>query len=102
MTGTESDRVGHPDDTDDTERGEVTDLGAVAGDAEPHAVVHESAPQTVLLALDAGERVPFHEHPGTTVHFHVIEGAVTARVGDDRVEHELAAGELLRFDGGDG
>lgn len=102
MTETESDGVEHADDTDEAERGEVTDLGAVAGDAEPHAVVHESAPQTILLALDAGERVPFHEHPETTVHFHVLEGAATARVGDDRVEHELAGGELLRFDGGDG
>lgn len=99
MTETESDGV---ERSDDTERVEVTDLEAVAEDADPHAVVHESAPRTVLLALDAGERVPFHEHPDTTVQFHVLDGAVTARVGEDRVEHELVAGELLRFDGGDG
>jgi len=68
-------------------------------EGEPHAVVFPGEePKTVRLALDAGESVPAHRHPGRTVVCHVLSGEVEMALGDD--ELSLAAGDVARFDGG--
>jgi mannose-6-phosphate isomerase-like protein (cupin superfamily) len=66
-------------------------------DAEPHAVVYERGPKTVRLSLDAGERMPEHDHPGRDVLFHVLDGTIEVAIDGDA--HELDAGDVLRFDG---
>ena len=66
-------------------------------DATPHAEVFADSPRTVRLALEAGQSMAPHRHPGETVLFHVLDGELTLRL--DGVDHELAAGGLLRFDG---
>jgi quercetin dioxygenase-like cupin family protein len=73
----------------------VRDLSALDG---THATVFPGAePRTVRLALDAGERVDRHSHPGRDVVFLVIEGAVELTVGDETLA--LGAGQAARFDG---
>lgn len=67
-------------------------------EATPHANVFPGGePRTVRVALDAGERVPRHDHPGRRVVFHVLEGEVDLTVGES--SHELAAGHVVQFDG---
>lgn len=68
-------------------------------ESTPHANVFPGAePKTVRLSLEAGRRVPRHEHPDRQVVLHVLEGAVELAVGEWR--SELAAGHVVRFDGG--
>jgi len=67
-------------------------------DATPHATVFPDAePRTVRLALDAGERVAPHSHPGRVVVCFTVEGAVTLEFAEESVE--LDAGDAARFDG---
>jgi quercetin dioxygenase-like cupin family protein len=66
-------------------------------DARPHAVVFESAPRTVRLALDAGDGVATHTHPGKDVLLHVLEGEFEVALDDEQIT--VAAGEVIRFDG---
>jgi quercetin dioxygenase-like cupin family protein len=54
-------------------------------------------PRTVRLSLDAGRALPAHSHPGMDVVVHAVAGRLTMTV--DGEPHELAAGDLLRFDG---
>lgn len=63
----------------------------------PQAVVFDGEPRTVRLALDAGESVPEHHHPGRTILFHQLSGEVTVSLDGD--VHRLAPGQVLRFDG---
>jgi quercetin dioxygenase-like cupin family protein len=64
----------------------------------PHANVFPGdEPRTIRLALEAGDGMEPHRHPDRTILFHVLEGAVELRLGGE--PHELAAGDLARFDG---
>jgi len=75
---------------------DIVRIDALSG--EPHAEVFPGRePKTVRLALSAGEGVPAHDHPGSAVLFHALEGAFDVRVDDET--HRVEAGELLRFDG---
>jgi quercetin dioxygenase-like cupin family protein len=67
-------------------------------DGEPHADAFPGRePKTIRLSLEAGERVPEHEHPDRTVLFHALEGAIDVALGGDT--HRVEAGEILRFGG---
>lgn len=65
----------------------------------PHADAFDARgePRTVRLALDAGESVPEHTHPDRNVVVAVLDGELTLRL--DGEGHDLAAGDLVRFDG---
>lgn len=77
---------------------DVTSLPETATVAESkQTILHESAPRTVLLSLDAGDSLPEHRHPGETILFQIVTGTVALTVGDE--ERELSAGDLTRFDG---
>ncbi|GAB3663610.1 cupin domain-containing protein [Halopiger thermotolerans] len=65
----------------------------------PHARVFDGEPKTIRLALEEGEEIPPHQHPDREIVFHVLEGRVSIALGDDDHDHEVAAGELIRFDG---
>jgi quercetin dioxygenase-like cupin family protein len=67
-------------------------------DGSPHANVFPDAePKTIRLTLEAGERVDPHRHPGRTIVFHVLEGALTLHLGANTFE--LADGDIAHFDG---
>jgi quercetin dioxygenase-like cupin family protein len=64
----------------------------------PHAEVFErDAPQTIRLALDAGERIPPHRHPGTDIVCCLLDGRLELSLDDE--EFSLAAGDVARFSG---
>jgi len=80
-------------DASAADRARIADL-----DGEPHADAFPGRePKTIRLTLEAGERVPEHEHPDRTVLFHVLEGAVDVALDGD--PHRVEAGEVLRFEG---
>jgi quercetin dioxygenase-like cupin family protein len=54
-------------------------------------------PRTVRVDLDPGETVEEHDHPGTDIVFHVLEGAMELRLDDER--YDLSGGDMLQFDG---
>ncbi|WP_323676193.1 cupin domain-containing protein [Halorubellus sp. PRR65] len=66
-------------------------------DARPHAAVFESGPKTVRLALDAGDGVATHTHPGKDVLFFVLDGEMEVALDGDPTA--VSAGDVLRFDG---
>ncbi|WP_459192153.1 cupin domain-containing protein [Halosimplex sp. J119] len=66
-------------------------------DGDGRGVLFEGEPKTVRLALDAGDRVPPHQHPDRDIVCHVLEGELTMTLGDDTVE--LVAGDVARFSG---
>lgn len=75
------------------ERVSLSDL-----EAEPHAVAFPgSEPKTVRLSLAAGESVPEHDHPDRQVILYLIDGRLSLEL--DGETHEVAASELVRFDG---
>ena len=64
----------------------------------PHAEVFEQRdPRTVRLALDAGESVPAHTHPGTNVVLHLLDGRLELSLDDET--YEIESGEIARFSG---
>ncbi|MFB6156660.1 MAG: cupin domain-containing protein [Haloferacaceae archaeon] len=82
--------------TDDRLPTETASLGCL--DGRPHAgAFGDGEPRTVRLALDAGESVPEHRHPGRNVVIAVQSGEVTLSL--DGEDHGLTAGDLIRFDG---
>lgn len=67
-------------------------------DGKPHATVFRgSEPRTIRLTLDADESVDPHRHPGRSIVFYLVEGAIMLQLGGDT--HELTAGDIARFDG---
>ncbi|WP_136715555.1 cupin domain-containing protein [Halorientalis salina] len=54
-------------------------------------------PKVVRLALEADERVSPHRHPDRQIICYVVSGALELELDDD--VHELAAGDVARFDG---
>jgi quercetin dioxygenase-like cupin family protein len=66
-------------------------------DDDGRGVLFEGEPRTVRLALEAGETVPAHEHPGRDIVCYVVEGELTMALGED--DHSLIPGDVLRFDG---
>jgi quercetin dioxygenase-like cupin family protein len=78
--------------TTGTERVSLSELGDLS-----RVRVFEGEPQTMKLALEAGERVPPHQHPDRQIVFHLIEGRLRLTLGDGA--SDLEAGELVRFDG---
>jgi len=81
------------DDLPEAEIARIADL-----DGEPHADAFPGLePKAIRLSLEAGERVPEHEHPDHTVLFHVLAGAVDVVL--DGESHLVEGGEILRFEG---
>ncbi|WP_436911605.1 cupin domain-containing protein [Halosimplex marinum] len=74
---------------------EVVHLPDLDGDGR--GVLFEGAPKTVRLALDAGDRVPPHQHPDREIVCYVVDGEIEMTLGDETVE--LAAGDAARFSG---
>jgi len=67
-------------------------------EGQPHANVFPDAePKTIRLALSAGEEVATHSHPGRDILLYLVEGTIELRLGDEM--HELASGDVARFDG---
>jgi len=66
--------------------------------ATPHASPFPGEePKVVRLALDAGERVEPHRHPDRRIVCYLLSGTMALDL--DEETHELAAGDLIRFDG---
>ncbi|EMA46309.1 cupin domain-containing protein [Halococcus saccharolyticus] len=64
----------------------------------PHAEVFERRePRTVRLQLAAEQRIPRHQHPGTSIVLHLLEGQLELTLDDE--EYSLSAGDLARFSG---
>ena len=76
----------------ETERATLEEL-----EESPRVRVFDGEPRTVKLALDAGDRIPPHRHPGRQIVLHLLEGRLSLALGED--DRELEAGELVRFDG---
>ncbi|QPV63362.1 cupin domain-containing protein [Halosimplex litoreum] len=74
---------------------EVVHLPDREGDGR--GVLFGGAPKTVRLSLDAGDRVPPHQHPGTEIVCYVVDGALDVTLGDETVD--LVAGDAARFSG---
>jgi len=67
-------------------------------EAEPHAnPFPDTEPKTVRLALDEGDAVPAHSHPGRDIVFHLVEGEIELTLGDET--HRVTAGDVARFGG---
>jgi quercetin dioxygenase-like cupin family protein len=66
-------------------------------EAEPHAVLFEGEPKTIRLSLGAGDEIAAHSHPDRQIVFHLLSGSVVVALDDE--EHELAPGDVARFDG---
>lgn len=77
---------------DDLERAVIDEV-----EGSGRTPLFEGGPRTVHLALDAGESIPAHQHPGREILFHVLNGTVDLTVGEESLR--LDAGELARFDG---
>jgi len=60
-------------------------------------ILFEGAPKTVRLALEAGDRVPPHQHPDREVVCYVIDGELEIDLGEET--HDLVAGDAARFSG---
>jgi quercetin dioxygenase-like cupin family protein len=74
----------------------ITALSAL--EETPHASVFDgSDPRVVRLDLAAGDEIPAHRHPETTVVCHVLAGRVELTLGD--ATHDLSAGDVARFAG---
>lgn len=90
-------------ETDDGTGGEPTlEAASLAADdgGTGRTSVFDGDPRAVSLSLAAGESVPRHEHPGETVLLLIRTGEASVTVGG--TERTLSAGEVVRFDGGDG
>ncbi|PSP86409.1 cupin [Halobacteriales archaeon QS_1_68_17] len=75
---------------------EITTLADL--DGTPHAdVFDDHRPRTVRLALDAGEAVPRHTHPGTDIVLHLLSGRLELTLDDET--HAVEAGQLVQFSG---
>ena len=75
---------------------EIEHLPSLEG--RPHAnVFPTSEPKTIRLTLAAEERVDPHTHPGRDIVLYVLDGAIDLDLDDET--HELAAGDVARFDG---
>jgi quercetin dioxygenase-like cupin family protein len=71
----------------------LTDL-----EGRPHANVFPDAePKTIRLALEAGERVDPHRHPGREIVLYVVEGAIDLHLGTETFD--LGEGDVARFEG---
>jgi|AntDeeMinimDraft_6_1070357.scaffolds.fasta_scaffold23182_2 quercetin dioxygenase-like cupin family protein len=66
-------------------------------DEDGRAALFEGEPRTVHLSLSAEDRVPAHDHRDREILFHVLDGEIALDL--DEETHDLAAGDLLRFDG---
>lgn len=67
-------------------------------ESEPHArPFGDAEPRTVRLALDAGEAVPEHSHPGRSIVCYLVEGVLDLSL--DGRTHRLSAGDVARFSG---
>ncbi len=82
-------------DTDTIEPTEHATLAAL--EDEGRSQLFEAEPTTIKLSLSEGDQIPAHTHPDRQIVFHVLEGQVSVTVGEER--HDVAAGEVLRFDG---
>lgn len=66
--------------------------------ATPHARPFGAGePLVIRLALAADEQVDPHRHPDRQIVLYLLTGRVELSLDDER--HELAAGDVIRFDG---
>ena len=64
----------------------------------PHAnVFPDEEPKTIRLRLSEGESVAPHRHPGRDIVLHLLDGKLELSL--DGETHELAAGDIARFEG---
>ena len=64
----------------------------------PHAEVFDhGSPRTVRLQLEAGQHIPLHQHPGTTIVLYLLASETELSLDDDT--YSLASGDLIRFSG---
>lgn len=61
------------------------------------ATLFEGEPRTVRLALETGESIPAHQHPGRDVVCHLLSGRMELTLAGETVS--LEAGDVVRFDG---
>lgn len=66
-------------------------------DGAGRAALFEGEPRTVRLALEAGESIPAHRHPGRDVVCHLLSGRMELTLAGETVS--LEAGDVVRFDG---
>jgi quercetin dioxygenase-like cupin family protein len=67
-------------------------------EGEPHAnAFPDEEPKTIRLTLGVGEAVPPHDHPDREIVLYLVEGEIELRLGEET--HDLAAGDVARFDG---
>lgn len=82
----------------ETEPVTPTELVTLADlEGTPHARVFEGEPKTIRLSLERGESIAAHQHPDRRIVLHLLEGRLAVTLGDE--EHEVQAGQLVRFDG---
>ena len=66
-------------------------------DDEGRATLFEGEPRTVRLALEAGESIPAHQHPGRDIVFHVLSGQMELTLAGETIS--LGRGDVVRFNG---
>ncbi|MFC7139126.1 cupin domain-containing protein [Halosimplex aquaticum] len=81
--------------TDGAQETECVHLPDLEGDGR--GVLFEGEPKTVRLALDAGDRVPPHQHPDRDIVCYVVDGELEMTLGDETVD--LVSGDAARFSG---
>ncbi|WP_458208518.1 cupin domain-containing protein [Haladaptatus sp. NG-SE-30] len=75
---------------------EITNLDDL--ESTPHAeVFDQQAPRTVRLQLEAGQRIPPHQHPGEDIVLHLLSGHIGLELGDEQCD--LHPGDIARFSG---
>lgn len=79
----------------DVETAERVALAELSGSGRQ--ALFEGEPKTVRLALDAGEEVPAHRHPGRDIVCLLRSGELTLRLGSESLA--LSPGDVVRFDG---
>jgi quercetin dioxygenase-like cupin family protein len=74
----------------------ITNLEAL--EATPHAeVFEERSPRTVRLQLDAGDRIPPHRHPESTIVLHLLRGELELSLGGE--VYTIEPDDFVRFRG---
>jgi quercetin dioxygenase-like cupin family protein len=64
----------------------------------PHAeVFDDGSPRTVRLELAAGDQIPAHQHPGTSIVLHLLRGEVELEL--DGGAYALEPADVVRFSG---
>ena len=74
-----------------------TERATLNGDGDDRTRLFDGEPKTIGLALDVGESMPAHKHPGRDIVFLLRSGAVDLTLDDETVS--LSPGDIVRFGG---